>query len=418
MTNKKTKLTISILFILTFAISTITLPENTAQTTSSWKETYPFIVPIPDPATVNEEVLLWIGITDPSADYTGWKGLTITVTKPDSTIQTLGPYHTDSTGSTGATYIPTMVGTYQFQMHFPEQTVTAAVARTLPVGGVMKASDSKIVSLNVSSEPRTYWPSIPLPTEFWARPINSQFREWSSIGGNWLQNLHSVRPTTPHSQYAPFTEAPDTAHILWRTQDILGGIVGGELGQYSYSDGTAYESKFSAFAIGGILYQNAPWPARAHYQAVEAFDIHTGERLWTKNGTRMAFGQIMYWDTYNMQGAHAYIWDTSGGTTWKAYDASSGEWWFTLTNVPSGHMVFGPKGEILIYTVDQVHGWMTMWNSSNVPALYGAQGLPDNNPAFDYSWYSWRPYGKTVNAIHPFNVTAQTPTRNGRLHVE
>jgi hypothetical protein len=343
--------------------------------------------------------LLWFGITDIVVHpHPGWSGLTITVTRPDGTTETLGLFTTDTTGGTGTVYVPNMEGTYYFQVHFPEQIQPyqhPTWEYAVPAGTVMKASSSEQVSLTVTEEQQPLYPGVPLPTEYWTRPINAQFREWSSIAGSWLQNIHSVRPTSPHSQYNPYTEAPDTAHVLWRKQDIMGGLVGGEFGSHGFDDGTAYESKFSAFIIGGILYRNVPWPARSHYQGIRAIDLKTGEELWFKEGVRMAFGQLMYWDTFNMHGVFAYLWETVG-STWRAYDAYSGEWWYTMNNVPSGHMIMGPNGELLIYTVDLERGWMTLWNSSNIPAL---RGYPVwEAPDYNFYYASWHPYGKTVDA--------------------
>ena len=61
------------------------------------------------------------------------KGLTVTVTKPDDSTVELGPYRTDSTGGTGAIYIPDMVGTLyvpntlsrpRVRVGFPHQHLT------------------------------------------------------------------------------------------------------------------------------------------------------------------------------------------------------------------------------------------------------------------------------------------------------
>ena len=49
---------------------------------------------------------------------------------------------------------------------------------------------------------------------------------------------------------------------------------------------------------------------------------------------------------------------------WKAYNPSTGEWMYTMTNVPSGTQYFGPSGEILIYQIDYANRWMALWNST------------------------------------------------------
>ena len=169
--------------------------------------------------------------------------------------------------------------------------------------------------------------------------------------------------------------------------------------------GDAYEGKFaSRLILAGKLYYNKY--AGPSVGAVDIYveyvcvDLHTGEELWSQtflNNLTLSFGQLMYWDTYDYHGTYDYLWATVG-TTWYAFDAFTGKWVYTLTDVPSGTRVYGPKGEILIYTIDTRHGWMTLWNSSNIPEVYGATYYAS------MAWAQWRPYGKTVNATGPDNV--------------
>jgi len=62
-------------------------------------------------------------------------------------------------------------------------------------------------------------------------------------------------------------------------------------------------------------------------------------------------------------GAFSYLW-TTVGTTWHAWEPLTGEWRYTMTNVPSGTNIYGPNGEICRYTIDTTNGWMTFWNST------------------------------------------------------
>jgi outer membrane protein assembly factor BamB len=417
--KNKTKV-IAIALCLMFAMSTLLVLIPPANATNT-KTTYSVCSVQPAIAGVGQQCLIWYGITDmmnwPS---TGFNGLTVTVTRPDGTTETLGPLKTDLTGSGGASYVPTMVGNYTFQSHFPEQIAPYA-APNYPANTTMKASDSINFTLVVQQAPIQVYPPVPLPTEYWTRPINGQNREWSAIGGNWL---HQDRSTgvPPTSQIFTDTTGPETAHIMWRRQDVMGGIVGGYIqnltesggGARDFGSGEAYEGKWTACIIGGILYSNAMWPIQSAYQAITATDLHTGKQLWVLNNTREAFGQLLYYHTFNLQDVFAYLWDTDpgrtgvAGSTWKAYDAYTGAWWYTMTNVPSGTMVYGPNGELLIYTVDLAHGWMTLWNSTNIPTLYNSDDWSNQ-----YNWASWRPYGKTVNATGPctgpIKVTPYTP---------
>lgn len=171
----------------------------------------------------------------------GFTGLTVTVTKPDGTKETLGPFRTDSTGSTGTSYTPTMVGNYTFQTHFPAQwfnwTMRASFDPELYGPVYYKASDSEVKTLEVREEQAQYYKANPLPTEYWSRPIDAQIREWYTIAGNWLY--------TPLNSYIENNQnAPESAHILWTKPIANGGLVGGVLGEHGYEDGDAYEGKF------------------------------------------------------------------------------------------------------------------------------------------------------------------------------
>jgi outer membrane protein assembly factor BamB len=396
----KNRKTIALILLITIAIPLTALPITNAQST---KTSYAVIGAMPNPVGVGQEVLIWLGITDQVAHpMPGWKGLTVTVTKPDNTIETLGPFTTDTTGATGTVYVPTMAGTYYLQTHFPEQVLEVASAG-IPAGTVYKASESDEFPLIVQETPREYYQSIPLPTEYWSRPVDAQIREWYTIAGNWLG--HITATGSAYDLFAPHNIGPETGHILWAKPYAEGGLVGGTLGPHSYDHGDAYEGKWTPpVIINGILYYNQHQSAGGANieQEVVAQDLRTGEELWRRilgENERLLFGQIYYWDSYNMHGAFAYLWTqvTTGSgaaavTTWRAYDSFSGRWEFTITNVPSGTTVRGPNGELQRLQVNLQNGWMALWNSSAIISMAG----------------SWRPYGNTYNATATSPASALT----------
>ena len=252
---------------------------------------------------------------------------TVTVKKPDGTTETLGPFKTDSTGGTGTVYVPNQVGNYTLQTHFPAQWYnwTAATVDPARTGNFWyKESSTPEYTLFVTEQPTQYYPGVPLPTEYWSRPIDAQNREWASISGNWLKHNNGM------PQYHPNNNAPRTAHVLW-TQPITYGGLAGNYGSIAYELGDAYEGKFfGSIIIDGILFYNRDRTTggSATEQQVVAKDVHTAEELWARtlgSNERLAFGQMLYWDTYNMHGIFPYLWTTTG-TTWKAYDAYTGRW--------------------------------------------------------------------------------------------
>jgi outer membrane protein assembly factor BamB len=385
-----------------------TLPITNAQTMT--KKTYAMISVTPNPVQVNQQVAILAGITDYLAQASdGWEGITVTIEEPDNSITTLGPLRTDASGGRATSYTPTAVGTYYVQTHFPAQwfnwSSSPWYAPWISGPVYYEASDSDIIELVVQEDPILTYPGHSLPDEYWTRPIDAQLREWSAIAGSWLV------PSPTGGLYAPNNEyAPESAHIIWTKELAIGGLVGGEYDSYSYFCGDSYYPNFGqSVIISGILYYNRFQRTTASRGSMEAqgfyaVDLHTGEELWFKNNSRLAFGQVLYYSGYNMHGAFAYVWETVG-STWYAYDALTGEWVYTLTNVPSGKEVRGPNGEILRYVVNTRNGWMALWNSTQAVTSVTEVAVGDGGG-------SWAPYGFTFDAsvedAYTWNVTIPT----------
>ncbi len=358
--------TIAIVIIAALAVSMLT-GFATAVAEPERRVTYAYIGANPNPIGINQETLIHIGITQQYMGvYGGWDGLTVKVTDPDGEVTTLGPFETDPTGGTGSIFVPTKVGNYTLQTFFPEQindvAIPAGFGNPLPKGTIMLASNSTILTLAVQQEPVPIYQEHALPTEYWSRPIDTQLRTWTVLAGNWQRNPDNL--VTQGN-----LDAPETAHILWAKPLVLGGIVGAETGDKTWTTGDAYQGQFnSPVILNGILYYNTYSVSDAKAgnpnQGIKAVDLRTGEDIWYRNGSRLAFGQILYVNTMNMQGAYGYIW-TQDGSTWTAYDAGNGDYVYKMVGVPSGVTVVGPNNEILIYTVNR-NGWMTCWNSTSV----------------------------------------------------
>ena len=142
-----------------------------------------------------------------------------------------------------------------------------------------KASDSEKLALVVQQTPAPVYPSSPLPTEYWTRPINAQLREWKVLTGDFLDPVRYAGPLVN-------SPGPDSAHILWAKQLATGGLAGDNLGDFSYDIGDAYEGKFQgSVVIAGVLYYNhfEPRGSTNIEQEVVAVDLHTGQELWVRN---------------------------------------------------------------------------------------------------------------------------------------
>ncbi len=372
--------------MLAFAISIVAIfPTTEAQTLT--RKTFAFVSATPNPVGVGQETLIHLGISEATnGTYWQWKGLTVTVEKPDGTSMTLGPFNTDSTGGTGTVLVPDQVGTYKLQTHFPEQKMVPGMTFFNPQEYTFLASDSEWHNLVVQEEAIPYFPAFPLPTEYWNRPINAQFYEWAPLTGQWLRPAGSYSMPPIEKFHAGNEDAPESAHILWTTPYAVGGMTGGEQGEMGYEMGDAYVGKFlGTVVINGVMYYNEFQSTgnQAVEQNVHAINLKTGEELWVKNwnNERLAIGQVYNFQGFNYYGAFAYLW-TITGNTWKAYDALTGRWVYTIENMTSAnpnYNYFGPRGEIIRYNVNQQAGWMTMWNSSKATNPQTAQSVGDGS---------------------------------------
>jgi len=114
---------------------------------------------MPNPVGVGQTVMLHVGIPDALQTATdGFKGLTVTVVKPNNQTMTLGPYTTDSTGGTGALFTPDMVGDLLSEDKTSHNKTIGTVT--------YKASNSLELALVVQEDPLLYYPGNPLPEEY------------------------------------------------------------------------------------------------------------------------------------------------------------------------------------------------------------------------------------------------------------
>lgn len=148
---------------LTASMVLAALPmARAAQDYVEWK-TFAFIIVTPNPVGVNQQVIVqWrIDKTYPGGTLTGpfWQGFTVTITKPDGSVETRSGLRADSTGGSWFIYTPDQVGTYKFQLTFPGQWVNTTTPKRW-----YTPSQSRVVELTVQSEPIPPYPNLPLPS--------------------------------------------------------------------------------------------------------------------------------------------------------------------------------------------------------------------------------------------------------------
>jgi hypothetical protein len=377
--------------------------------------TYSYVSAVPSPVGQNQlvTIVFWLDKPPPTSSGVGgdrWQKLTVTLTKPDGTKQTLGPFTSDPVGGTYTLYTPDQTGTYTAVFNFPGQVLSLNGPTGIPGGASDFINDTYLPSsatttFIVQKDPIPLPVEYALPTGFWTRPIEGENTNWDAVASNWLAGPQIIGKVQPQGI------APNSPHIMWTKPISFGGVVGGSYSNgagMTIYDGSQYENKFmNPIIMYGRLYYALPQSDASTGNGYVCVDLITGEQIYWQNMTQPTFGQFYDYESMNQHGIipNGYLWrsvsDTrNGGTVWMAYDPMDGNWLFNETNVPSGTQVYGPNGEILIFQMNYPGRWLAMWNNTAAPTLAGALGTGS-------SAYQWRPIGKNANAstAYTWNVT-------------
>jgi len=101
-------------------------------------------------------------------------------------------------------------------------------------------STSKEMTITVQQDWVYSWPVVPLPTDYWTRPVPYENREWWPIAGDFPWRGPSGGPmwdsmypdTNPYwggyyisgmgspwrGHFTPWVQAPNSAHVAWKEQ--------------------------------------------------------------------------------------------------------------------------------------------------------------------------------------------------------
>jgi len=352
---------IALILVLTMSSATAILPSVMAQTVNTYNSTptmganglwnlptFPGITVSPDPIGVGQPIQIImelellppsLGIEAVTGTYGGWIGLVLTITDPNGTATTMGPYETDVSGTYQVAFTPDKVGTYSFQFTFPGQ-VDNGIGYGHYWGNFM-ASTSQKVSLTVQQAPVTGYieAPVPLPTQYWTEPINGQNRYWNVISGPWLQSGYNAT-----GAFNPYTYAPNSAHIAWKEQlyAMTAGLAGGDYGSLqSASTENGVTSGFSTpIIMEGRMYYNGPIQPYANGTEQPYFycaDLQTGKVLWQVPGS-ITCGQLLDWRSQQAHPVDPYLWSIAAGS-YKMYSAINGELQAEWHNLPAGSTV-------------------------------------------------------------------------------
>jgi len=402
MKNSKNKIATALatIIISTLAITMFALPASAH--TPAWSyPSYAYLVASPNPVGVGQKVsiVMWIDYPLPNANVANdirRHDYTLTITKPngDKVTQTWDVVQ-DTTSIQYYSYVPDIVGTYDIKFDYKGQTFTW-VYQDYQNDTFAAASRTATFTVQEDQLPQPIT-SYPLPTEYWARPIEGQNTDWFRISSNWLGSPQI------DNRFQPDGTAPNSPHIMWSKPIQYGGVAGGtDVGVEgnTYYMGGSYNVRFSnPLIMYGTLYYQEPYGNSGSGGDYVAVDLRTGKEVWRINATAAggvpSFGLTYGFDDGNQHGvlpngvlftnnfARGYDPRTGVLTTWN------------ITNVPSGTAVLGPKGEILRYVLNSTSDTLAQWNFSKLISSPSSLG-PSN-------WYSG-------NLIANVPITPARPT--------
>jgi outer membrane protein assembly factor BamB len=458
--NKTKATTIALVLALTIPAILAALPIVGAHDPPWEVPTWCYISITNDPIGVGQTTYLFFWLNQFPRTAIGAYGdrwtFTVEVTKPDGSMETLGPFTSDPVGTAFAPYTPAQLGTYTFVAKFHEHTLTGEpfppgtsglYFGTPYVNDTFLASASDPFQLTVQEDPIEAWEETPLPTEYWERPINTMNRAWDVLAANWLAGAAQTVGPTRNFNYGT---GPESAHIMWATPMWSGGIMDKRFGNIGYQ--TTHYSGLSfvpPIILNGKIYYNVESHPREGWYCL---DLYTGEELYFRNttgpvvdvlgtqemsgptfdpegsiaGGSLAFGQIYNYDSPNQHGGFPYLWSIEHPTepnTWMMFDAYTGSYICSIENVPvwcgqggfvgpwyvaGGTQVYGKDGSILWYRVDPMNNLLQCWNTSR--AIWYREQWNTNQ------YWMWRPYlNYTFGGIYGYSLNVSIPALSGSV---
>ena len=309
--RKRTRLiTLLMLSILAASVTLMALPANAQEehggnpSAPNWSyqsippgvtpkytiTSIPFLSFTPNPIGLGQELLVNMWFTYTAAENRFLADFKVTITAPNGRVdtKTLNSYVADSTA--WFTYVPDQVGTWTLKFSFPGeyfpagryyngQLMTNTTGTSYPDTEWYAPVSTEDQTLTVQANYVIPWISA-LPTSYWTRPIQPNNREWAAIAGNypWISYQGFPESATSNNYYGPFITAPNTPHIVWKQQNALAGIIGGETGVYS----TLSNPGTPSVIYLGRCYQTMTVPINGvPTSSAVCYDLRTGQQYYT-----------------------------------------------------------------------------------------------------------------------------------------
>ncbi|MGE5638023.1 MAG: PQQ-binding-like beta-propeller repeat protein, partial [Chloroflexota bacterium] len=272
----------------------------------------------PNPVGLGQPLLVNMWMQPPIQVTNYFKNaFTVTFTKPDGKTETIGPLSSFQGDATAwFEQVVDQVGTWKLKFdfagaYFPAGNYTTRAGQfsgtlgidrnaEFPLSVYYKPSSDGPYEFVVQEQLVASWPPSALPTDYWTRPISPENREWWIIAGNypatgivgggsnWPANTNTYMS---NYGYIPYVQAPNTAHVVWKRQNAISGLIGGTMGQMSLTSGGGNPSLIYA----GRGYQTLTKIVDGKPTSVwQCYNIRTGEVYWERTDLTQVPTMISY----------------------------------------------------------------------------------------------------------------------------
>jgi len=413
--SKTGAIAIAIFFILSMSASLMLVPIAKAQTPGETIPTFAYISVSTNPVGTGQsvEIIIWLNQVIFNAAFGNnirFANYVLTITAPNGdvqkqTFQTIS----DPTSAQDFSFTPTQVGTYTLNFSFPGQTYNFPITFTMfgsnaPYEGDYYAPSAASTTLTVQQAPISYYPTTPLPSAYWTRPIYGYNTNWYTVSSNWLGDLapgytgflgtYNAGGNGEQLAGAGDVVGSLTSHVMWTKPLDSGGVVGGNqtlIAGDTYFEGSAYNQRYTnPIIVDGMLYYTEPISfagvpgglSGSAYGPTDCVNLQTGQLIWSRsNVPALSFAYVYDVQDPNQHGVYPpIVFATSGGAslfgvlplTWMAFDAFTGDPMFNVTNVPVGTTILGSEGEQLVInlvnlgTTSNPNYYLQEWNSSRL----------------------------------------------------
>jgi hypothetical protein len=230
---------------------------------------------------------------------------TVVITKPngDVDVKTLPSYKADATA--WFEYVADQTGEWKLKFIFPGTFFPGGTLAGGFMGGTAAVNPTyyKAVStseqiLTVQQDINPSWPENTLYDDYWTRPVHVENRGWWTVSGNWPAQGYvgggdvwdelypDCTPVWTYQSYGmssrliPWVQAPDSCHILWKRQDTIAGLIGGQAGQYGVSGEPGAPSCIYAGRVYDSYIKAGLGSTTTNSLMFRCYDLRTGEVYW------------------------------------------------------------------------------------------------------------------------------------------